>query len=134
MEVGNHECGHCLHATVARMASVRAWAGLVPDCLVLARRLVADRRVRRRVRVLLGALALYLASPIDLVPDFIPVLGHLDDALVAALVLRVVVRSAGPDLIRLHWPGPAESLEALLRLAGGPAREGAERKLPSQPA
>ena len=57
--------------------------------------------------------------PFDLVPDFIPVAGQLDDAIIVALVLRAVVRSGGPDLLREHWPGPAASLTVLMRLAYG---------------
>jgi uncharacterized membrane protein YkvA (DUF1232 family) len=66
---------------------------------------------------MLGATAAYLASPIDLIPDFIPVLGQLDDALLLALVLRLVVRRAGPALVRESWPGSEASLNAVLRLA-----------------
>jgi uncharacterized membrane protein YkvA (DUF1232 family) len=102
-----------------RRQDARAVAGFVPDCLVLFRRLVADDRVPRRSKLLLVALIGYLAMPFDLVPDFIPVAGQLDDAIVVALVLRTVLRSAGPDLVREHWPGPAVSLDALLRLGYG---------------
>jgi len=58
--------------------------------------------------------------PFDLVPDFIPVAGQLDDALIVVLVLRRILRAGGPDLLREHWPGPATSLDAILRLAYGP--------------
>ena len=64
------------------------------------------------------AVVAYLASPIDLVPDFIPVIGLLDDAIVVALALRSVLRAGGPELVRRHWPGPEESLRVVLRLAG----------------
>src|SRR3954464_9205952 len=96
-------------------------AGFIPDCLVLFRRLLGDDRVPRRSKLLLIALVGYLAMPFDLVPDFIPVAGQLDDAIIVALVLRSVLRGAGPDLLREHWPGPAVSLNTLLRLAYGPA-------------
>jgi len=56
--------------------------------------------------------------PFDLIPDFIPVAGQLDDAVLVALTLRAVLRGAGPGLVREHWPGPPESLDAMLRLAG----------------
>jgi len=100
-----------------RRDDARALAGFIPDCLVLVRRLMRDPRVPRSRRAMLGALALYLAMPFDLVPDFIPVAGQLDDAVVAGLVLRSIVRSAGPGPIREHWPGPASSRELVLRLA-----------------
>jgi uncharacterized membrane protein YkvA (DUF1232 family) len=101
-----------------RRDAARALAGFIPDCLVLVKRLLGDRRVARRHKLLLGALAGYLALPVDLVPDFIPVAGQLDDAIVAALVLRAVLRAAGPGLLREHWAGPEGSLNVLLRLAG----------------
>jgi uncharacterized membrane protein YkvA (DUF1232 family) len=105
--------------TVAgRRPGARAVAGFIPDCVVLARRLLGDVRVPRRHKLLLGALVGYLALPIDLVPDFLPVVGQLDDAIVAALVLRAVLRGAGPGLLREHWPGPERSLAVVMRLAG----------------
>jgi uncharacterized membrane protein YkvA (DUF1232 family) len=104
-----------------RRQEARALAGFIPDCVVLVRRLLADDRVPRRDKLLLAALIAYLASPVDLVPDFIPVAGQLDDALVVALVARRVLRAAGSDLLREHWPGPATSLEILVRLIEMPA-------------
>ena len=104
-----------------RRADARAWAGFIPDCVVLFSRLARDPRVPLPSKVLLGALIGYLALPFDLVPDFIPVIGVLDDAIVVALVLRVVVRASGPELVRAHWPGPEASLSTVLRLAGAPA-------------
>jgi uncharacterized membrane protein YkvA (DUF1232 family) len=107
-----------------RRTDARAIAGFVPDCLVLLRRLLADERVPRRRRAVLVALAGYLALPIDLVPDFIPVAGQLDDLLIAALALRYALRGAGEPLLREHWPGPDRSLEIVLR-AIAPRRSGA---------
>jgi uncharacterized membrane protein YkvA (DUF1232 family) len=104
-----------------RPRAARAVARLAPDCAVLFRRLAADSRVPRRHRLLLSAAAAYLLLPFDLVPDFIPVAGALDDAVVVALVLRAVLRGAGPLVVASHWPGPRESLRAMLRLAGLPA-------------
>ena len=101
-----------------RGAQARALAGFVPDCLVLFKRLLGDPRVPRRRKLVLGALAVYLALPIDVVPDFIPVAGQLDDAILVALVLRSLVRGAGSAVVREHWPGPEESLRIVLRLAG----------------
>ena len=107
-----------LLVVAGRRGQARALARFVPDCAVLFRRLMADRRVSRPRKALLGLLVAYLAMPFDLVPDFIPVAGQLDDAVLVALVLRSVLRDAGPDLVREHWPGPPESLGAMLRLAG----------------
>lgn len=95
---------------------------LLPDLLRLIRNLAKDGSLPRRVRVYLVLLLVYLASPIDLVPDFIPVLGYADDAVVVALALRAVVRSAGPDKVRDAWPGSPAGLDIVLRLAGIPAR------------
>jgi uncharacterized membrane protein YkvA (DUF1232 family) len=101
-----------------RRGQARALAGFVPDCALLFKRLLGDARIPRRRKLPIALMAAYLVSPIDLVPDFIPVAGQLDDAILVALVLRSVVRFAGPELIREHWPGPDESLRAVLRLAG----------------
>ena len=100
-----------------RRGDARAFGGLVPDCVVLFSRLLRDERLPRRHKLLVGALIPYLAMPFDLVPDFIPVAGQLDDAVIVALVLRRVARK-NPELIREHWPGPPSSLGLILRLAG----------------
>jgi uncharacterized membrane protein YkvA (DUF1232 family) len=104
-----------------RKTDARAWATFVPDCVVLVSRLVRDERVPRRHKWLLATLAAYLALPIDLVPDFIPIAGALDDALIVAIVLRRVLRHAGPELVREHWPGPERSLAIVVKLVGLPA-------------
>jgi uncharacterized membrane protein YkvA (DUF1232 family) len=91
---------------------------LLPDVLRLIRRLAADRALPRGVRVRLGLLLVYLASPIDLVPDFIPVLGYADDAIVVTAVLRGVIRRTGLDVVRAHWPGTDDGFTAVIRLAG----------------
>jgi uncharacterized membrane protein YkvA (DUF1232 family) len=95
----------------------RAIAGFVPDCVVLFTRLLRERRLPRRHKLLLAALIPYLALPFDLIPDFIPVAGQLDDAILVGFVLRRVVRH-DPDLVRELWPGPPASLALVLRLAG----------------
>ncbi|HEX8104525.1 MAG TPA: DUF1232 domain-containing protein [Solirubrobacteraceae bacterium] len=100
-----------------RRADARALAGFVPDCVLLVRGLLRDPRVPRRSKVALGLLVAYLASPIDLVPDFIPVAGQLDDAILLALVLRGVLRAAGEPVIREHWRGPERSLSVVLALS-----------------
>jgi uncharacterized membrane protein YkvA (DUF1232 family) len=102
-----------------RREDARALAGFIPDCLVLFRRLLGDERVARRKKLVLIAVIAYLAMPLDLVPDVIPVAGQLDDAIVVAVALRWILRAGGPELLREHWPGPAPSLNALLRLAYG---------------
>ena len=105
---------------LGRPRDARALAGFIPDCIVVVRRLLGDPSVSRLHKVLLAALVGYLALPFDLVPDFIPVAGQADDALVVALVLRSVLRASGPDRLREHWPGPENSLAVLLRLIGAP--------------
>ena len=91
---------------------------LLPDLLRLLRRLAADPAMPRGVRVRLVLLLAYLALPIDLIPDFIPVLGYADDAIVVTLVLRGTVRRAGLDAVRARWPGSDEGFAALCRLTG----------------
>ena len=91
---------------------------LLPDVLRLVRRLAADRSLPRGVRIRLGLLVVYLALPFDLVPDFIPVLGYADDANIVTAVLRGVVRRAGLDAVRAHWPGTDDGFAALVRLTG----------------
>jgi uncharacterized membrane protein YkvA (DUF1232 family) len=108
-------------ALIGRGSEARAIARFVPDCVVLFRGLLSDPRVPRSRKLLLLALVAYLATPLDLIPDFIPVAGQLDDAILVALVLRRLLRGAGPELVREHWRGPEASLRALLRVAGQPA-------------
>ncbi|MEU9686755.1 YkvA family protein [Amycolatopsis japonica] len=91
---------------------------LLPDVLRLARRLAADRNLPRGVRTRLWLLLAYHATPIDVIPDFIPVLGYADDAVVVTAVLRSVVRRAGLDAVRAHWPGTDDGFAALTRLTG----------------
>jgi uncharacterized membrane protein YkvA (DUF1232 family) len=97
---------------------VRAIAGFIPDCAVLFGRVLRDPRVPLRSKALVAALIPYLALPFDLIPDFIPVAGQLDDAILVAFVLRRVVRRTGPELVRELWPGPDSSLRVVLRAAG----------------
>jgi uncharacterized membrane protein YkvA (DUF1232 family) len=90
----------------------------VPDCAVLFKRLLSDRRVPVRAKVALALAIPYLAMPFDLIPDFIPVLGQLDDAVVVLLAMRYVARTAGRDVIAELWPGSERGLAVILRLAG----------------
>ena len=101
-----------------RRTDARAVAGFVPDCIVLFKRLIADPAIPRRRKAVLVLLVAYLAMPFDLIPDFIPVAGQLDDAILVGLALRGLVRGAGPELVRRHWPGPEGSLRVVLRLSG----------------
>jgi uncharacterized membrane protein YkvA (DUF1232 family) len=110
---------------IATLALVRPRGGLLrealrllPDVLRLVRRLATDRDLPRGVRVRLGLLLAYLAFPIDLVPDFVPVLGYADDAIIVMLVLRSVVRRAGLEAVRRHWPGTEDGFAVLCRLTG----------------
>lgn len=101
-----------------RREGARAAAAFVPDCVVLFKRLLSDPGVARRKKLVLAALIPYLLMPFDLVPDFIPVAGYLDDAVIVAFALRYVLRGSSPDLIAAHWPGPQASLNLVLRFAG----------------
>jgi uncharacterized membrane protein YkvA (DUF1232 family) len=102
-----------------RREDAKALARFIPDCIVLVKRLMSDPRTPRRHKLLLVALAGYLAMPFDLVPDFIPVAGQLDDAIIVAWVLRRVLRSGGRELLAEHWPGPERSLAVVSRIAFG---------------
>ena len=109
----------------SRQWDLRMIAKLVPYCAVLFKRLIGDPRVSVGWKVASALALVYIAFPFDLVPDFIPVLGQLDDAIIIALVLRGLLRSAGPRLMREHWPGPAALLIPLERFAGAvPAARG----------
>ena len=110
---------------VATLALARPRGGLLsealrilPNVLRLVRRLAADKALPRGVRIRLGLLLTYLAMPINLIPDFIPVLGYADDAIIVTAVLRGVVRRAGIGVVRAHWPGTEDGFAALSRLTG----------------
>lgn len=109
---------------------------LLPDLLRLLPRLAGDRGLPRSVRVALALLLGYLAFPFDLVPDFIPVLGYADDAIIVAAVLRWVVRRAGVEAVQRQWPGTDDGFAVLCRLAGltQPARPGPGRQPPAREA
>jgi uncharacterized membrane protein YkvA (DUF1232 family) len=100
--------------------TVREALRLLPDLVRMVRRLAADRSVPRGVRVRLWLLLAYLLSPVDLVPDVVPVLGYADDVVVVALALRSVVRASGTAAVRRAWPGGAAGLAVVSRLAGLP--------------
>jgi uncharacterized membrane protein YkvA (DUF1232 family) len=91
---------------------------ILPDALRLLRRLAADSTLPRGVRVRLVLLLAYLAIPFDVIPDFIPVLGYADDAIIITAILRSVVHRAGIGVVRAQWPGTDDGFEVLVRLAG----------------
>jgi uncharacterized membrane protein YkvA (DUF1232 family) len=109
----------------SRQWDLRMIAKLVPYCAILFKRLIGDSRVPVAWKVASALALVYLAFPFDLIPDFIPIAGQLDDAILVALVLRGLLRSAGPRLMREHWPGPTALLVPLERFAGAaPAARG----------
>jgi uncharacterized membrane protein YkvA (DUF1232 family) len=101
-----------------RREDARALAGFIPDCAVLVSRLARDPRISRPRRAVLFLVLGYLALPIDLVPDFLPGIGQLDDAVLLGVALRLVVRCGGGEIVRDSWPGPQASLTLVLRAAG----------------
>ena len=101
-----------------RREDARALAGFIPDCVVLVARLARDSRISRARRAVLFLVLGYLALPIDLVPDFLPGIGQLDDAVVLGLALRLIAQGGGTALVREAWPGPQASLTIVLRAAG----------------
>ena len=100
-----------------RRTAARELALLVPNLLLFFRGLLGDPRVPRRAKIVLAIAAAWIASPIDLVPEFVPVAGPLDDAIVAALALRYVVSRTGREVVSEHWRGEPATLEVLLRIA-----------------
>jgi len=106
-----------LLVALGRRALARELATLVPNLTRLFAGLVRDPRVPLRAKIVLGATALYLAMPIDVIPDFVPVAGSLDDAIVAAFALRFVVRASSPEVVAEHWPGDPATVRRILWLA-----------------
>ena len=101
-----------------RKVAAAQLARAIPDLVALTRGLLGDARVPLGSKVLLGGALVWLLSPIDLVPEFIPVLGPLDDVIVVGLVLRHLVRRSGPEVVQDHWRGDPRALRTALRLAG----------------
>jgi uncharacterized membrane protein YkvA (DUF1232 family) len=101
-----------------RKVAVKELALLVPNLVLLFKDLFRDPAVPRGPKVALAIAIVWLVSPIDLLPEFLPVVGPLDDAVVAALVLRYLVRTAGPDIVRAHWRGEPRTVETIMRFAG----------------
>lgn len=111
----------CLASLRPGGSTLRESARIVPDAVRLVSRLARDEALSRAVRLPLLLLLGYMAFPIDLIPDFIPVLGYADDAILIGVVLRAVIRRAGPDVVRRHWPGTDTGLDTLARLCRVPA-------------
>ena len=93
---------------------LRDLAGFVPDCVTTVRRLRGDPRVPRRAKVVVAVAGLWLLSPIDLLPEFLPVIGPLDDVVVVALALRYAARQVPREVLAAAWPGEPRLLERLL--------------------
>ena len=101
-----------------RREDARALAGFIPDCIVMVARLARDSRISRPRRLALLVVLAYLALPFDLIPGFLPGPGQLDDAVLLALALRLLLGGADADLLRGAWPGPEASLRLILRASG----------------
>ena len=94
-------------------------AGFLPDCATTARRLRRDPRVPRRAKLAIGFALIWLLSPIDLIPEFLPVIGPLDDVVVVALAFRYAARQVPRSVLLEAWPGKASTIERVL----GPVRK-----------
>lgn len=101
----------------SRGLDLRSALRLVPDLVRLVGRLARDPALPRRTRLGLWLVLGYLALPLDLVPDVVPVLGWADDVVVVLLVLRAVTRAAGPAVLERHWPGDRDGLALVRRAA-----------------
>ncbi len=104
---------------VGRKFKVIAWISVVPDCIILFKRLLGDPEVPRSRKIVLLAILAYLVLPIDIIPDFIPFIGQLDDIIIAVFLLRRLLKSIGADKVRSHWPGSEKSLSKILKLTKG---------------
>ena len=109
----------CLRAR-QRRDELHQLARVLPDCLALLRALGRDPLTPRHARLVVGATLVYLASPVDLIPDFVPVVGYLDDVLVVAWALHHLLVAAGRDRVHELWRGNPATLALLLRLARVP--------------
>jgi len=101
-----------------KRSAARELAGLLPNLVALFRGLLGDPRVPRGTKLWIGFAVAWLISPIDLIPEFVPVAGPLDDAIVAALVLRHVLKRAGRQVVEGHWRGDPATLRLILRAGG----------------
>src|SRR5437868_4568050 len=112
---------------VGRRWIARELAVLVPNLVRLFAGLVRDPRVPLPAKIVVGLASLWIASPIDLIPEFIPVIGSVDDAIVAVIAIRVVLAFTSVDVLREHWHGDPRTFDRMLRVAG---RGGAPPALP----
>jgi uncharacterized membrane protein YkvA (DUF1232 family) len=126
--VGLYAVAVAAFLAAGRRDDARAIAGFVPDCVVLVGRLARDSRVPLVRRAVLWLVLGYLLLPIDLIPDFLPVAGQADDAVLLAIALRVLVGGANAELVRAAWPGPEASLRLIMRAAGLESNGAAGRK------
>src|SRR5512132_969187 len=126
--IGVYLVGVAALIAAGRREDARALAGFIPDCVVLVGRLARDARISRARRAILFLVLGYLALPIDLVPDFLPGIGQLDDAVLLGLALRLVVHGGDLEMVREAWPGPQASLSIVLRAAGLEANGAASRE------
>jgi len=101
---------------LGRRRDAREVARFIPDCIVLFKRLLQDPRVPRRAKLAVALLIPYLALPFDLIPDFIPIAGQLDDAILVAAVVAYVTRRAGREVVEELWPGSKRGLQVVLAL------------------
>jgi uncharacterized membrane protein YkvA (DUF1232 family) len=99
---------------LGRRTQARELATLVPNLLTLFHGLLRDPRVPRGAKLWLGFAIVWIASPIDLIPEFVPVAGPLDDAIVAALVLRHLLRRTPRGIVSEHWRGSPATLAAIV--------------------
>jgi uncharacterized membrane protein YkvA (DUF1232 family) len=104
--------------TLGRRSQARRLATLIPNLLMLFRGLLRDPRVPRSAKFWLGFAVIWIASPIDLIPEFIPIAGPLDDVIVAALVLRHLLKRTDPGVVFEHWRGDPATLGLIVRLSG----------------
>ena len=94
--------------------TLKELAGFLPDCVTTVRRLRSDPSVPRRARLVIGLAGLWVLSPVDVIPEFLPVIGPLDDVVVVALALRYAARQVPPEVLFAAWPGRRSVMERLI--------------------
>ena len=96
---------------------------LVPSVIRLVRKLSRDKTIGRDVRLRVILLLVYLASPVDLIPDFLPIIGWADNVIVLGLILRGIIRRAGTEAVLTHWDGTRSNFSTVLRLCRLPVKD-----------